>query len=92
MYTVEVTLQSTPLPLTVQKKEVEAAQKLYQEILSAMKTGEPSIVELTCDQQADKQVAVVSRQIMAVQIYEKSGATAGKQPGFFALLGDEAKS
>ncbi|NJL86749.1 MAG: hypothetical protein HC886_13495 [Leptolyngbyaceae cyanobacterium SM1_1_3] len=91
MYTVEVTLQSNPLPLTVQKKEVEVAQKLYQAVLSAMKTGEPNILEMACDQQVDKQVAVLSRQVMAVQIYEKSGTATGKQPGFFALLGDEVK-
>jgi hypothetical protein len=90
MYIVELTLKHTALPLTVQKKTVEAAEESYQTIMTALKEGRPGMLELTCEQQEGKKVAVMVSELAAVQIYEKSSSTSssGKAPGFFALAAE----
>ena len=86
MFTIDLTLKNTPVPLSVQRKSAEEAQATYQEILQAMRSQSPQVVELTCDHQPEKQIAVLSDQIGAVVISQKSGAAgAGRTPGFFAL-------
>lgn len=86
MFTIDLTLKNTPLPLSVQRKTEEAAQATYQEILKAMRSESPQILELSCDHQPEKKVAVLTNQIGAVIISQKSGAAgAGRTPGFFAL-------
>ncbi len=86
MYTVELTVRNTPLPLSVQKKELDAATAAYQMVLEAIRSGSKEVLELTCEQQMDKKVAVLASDLVAVQIYEKSGATAsGRTPGFFSM-------
>lgn len=85
MITIDLMLKYTPLPISVQRKEEEDAQALYQQILSAMSSSTPQIIELTCEKQEDKKVAVFSDQISAVIISQKSGATSsGRVPGFFS--------
>ncbi|MEO0533706.1 MAG: hypothetical protein AAF215_07545 [Cyanobacteria bacterium P01_A01_bin.123] len=90
MFTIDVTLQNTPLTLSVQKKEASAAQALYKSLLEAMRTKSPEMLELACDQQNEKKIALLSNQIAAVQIYEKSGTSAasGKPPGFFSMVNE----
>lgn len=90
MYIVEFALKHTPLPLTVQKKEKEAAEATYKQALDAIASGNPVTLEITCDEVADKKVAIAVSELAAVQMYDKSGkgASAGRQPGFFALAGE----
>jgi hypothetical protein len=86
MFTIDLTLKNTPVPLSVQRKSADAAEATYQEILKAMRSENPQLVELTCDHQPEKKIGVLSNQIGAVMISQKSGAAgAGRSPGFFAL-------
>ena len=86
MYILELTLKTTPVGLSVQRKTAEDAEATYQQILSAMKSGESQLLELTCDRQTDKKIAIFSDNLAAVQLYEKSSETAsGKAPGFFSM-------
>jgi hypothetical protein len=86
MYIIELTLKNTPMPLSVQRKSVEDADAVYQKMATALRSGSSELLELTCDRQPEKKVAVLSSEICAVQIYEKSSAAAsGKAPGFVAL-------
>jgi hypothetical protein len=86
MFTIDLTLKNTPVPLSVQRKSAEEAEATYQEILKAMSSESPKLLELSCDHQADKKIGVLSSQIGAVMVSQKSGAAgAGRTPGFFAL-------
>lgn len=90
MYIVELALKHTALPLTVQKQDKEAAEAAYQEVLSALTSGDPVMLELTCDKVTDKKIAIAVSELAAVQVYEKSGSAgaSGRAPGFFALAGE----
>lgn len=86
MFTIDLTLKNTPVPLSVQRKTEEEAQATYQEILKALRSETSQVLELSCDHQPEKKIAVLSNQIAAVIISQKSGAAgAGRTPGFFAL-------
>ena len=55
-----------------------------------MKSGTSELIELTCEKQTEKKVAVMSDQISAVILSQKDGsAAAGRVPGFFALADAE---
>ena len=85
MYSIEITLKLSPIPISVQRKEEAAADALYQTIINAMRSPNPELLELTCEKQTDKKVAVLSDQISAVIVSQKSGAAStGKAPGFVA--------
>lgn len=88
MYIIDVTLKNNPASLSVQRKTAEDAEALYQEVLQAM--GSPGrLLELTCDHQPGKKVTIASSEIAAVQIAEKTTATAsGRPPGFFAMANE----
>jgi hypothetical protein len=89
MYSIDITLKLSPIPISVQRKEEEGAEALYQMILNAMRSPTPELLELTCEKQTDKKVAVFSDQISAVIISQKSGAAStGRAPGFVALAGE----
>lgn len=91
MFTIDLILKYTPLPLSVQRKTEEDAQAVYQQVQTAMQTGSPEVLELTCEQQPEKKVCIVTRELCAVQISQKSGGSAtGKQPGFFAALAESS--
>ncbi|NEP12164.1 MAG: hypothetical protein F6K14_18535 [Symploca sp. SIO2C1] len=86
MFTIDLTLKNTPVPLSVQRKSAEEAELLYQKIITAMGSQSNQILELTCDHQPEKKVGVLSDQISAVVISQKSGAAGtGRTPGFFAM-------
>jgi hypothetical protein len=88
MYVIEILLKNTAMPMSVQRKTAEEATTVYQQVLEAMKAGNPSLLELTCDRQPEKKIAVATASIVAAQMYEKSGAAAsGKTPGFVAFAG-----
>lgn len=86
MFTIELMLKGTPIALSVQRKEADEAKALYQQILKAMEASKSQILELTCDRQPDKKIAVLSSEILAIQISDKSNmAASGRPAGFFGL-------
>jgi hypothetical protein len=90
MFTIDLLVRYIPVPLSVEKEEESQAQALYNEILSKIKETSPEIIELTCDKQKDKKIAVLSDQVTGVIISQKDGTAAGaKVPGFFAALNDK---
>ncbi|MCP9835757.1 MULTISPECIES: hypothetical protein [unclassified Cyanobium] len=83
MYVVEISLRLSPMPVAVQRKELDAAQALYGEVRQALENGHPKVLDLTCEKDEQKRVSLLSGEIVAVQIYEKSAvAGGGKRPGF----------
>ena len=85
MYSLELSLRYSPFPLSIQKKEFEDVNRIYNEIKNSMKdTVETSnLIELRCDKVQDKLIAVRAHEIISVQIYEKSSSAIGsKKPGF----------
>ena len=85
VFTIDIVLQDIPLPISVQRKESDAADSLYQQIVEAMRSGSAELVELTCDKDEDKKVAVKGNLICAISLNKKSGGMAeGRVPGFFA--------
>ncbi|MBE9129296.1 MULTISPECIES: hypothetical protein [unclassified Coleofasciculus] len=86
MFTIDLTLKNTPLPLSVQRKTAEDAQSTYQDVLKAIRSGSPELLELSCEYQPDKKIGVLTNQISAVMVSQKSGAAgAGRVPGFLAV-------
>jgi hypothetical protein len=89
MYSIDITLKLSPIPISVQRKEADAAEALYRSIIDAMRSSTPELLELTCEKQTDKKVAIFSDQITAVIVSQKSGAaSAGRVPGFVALTAE----
>ncbi len=83
MYIIELALKFSPLPLSVERKEVADANALYNKVRQCMERGQPRLLELTCEKVEDKKMTVLVEEILAVQIYEKTAATGGaKRPGF----------
>lgn len=86
MFTIDLTVKNTPFPLSVQRKSEEDAENLYKQILETIRSGNPQILELTCEKQPEKKIAVLTSEISAIQLSQKSStASAGRPPGFFAL-------
>ena len=84
MYIIEISLKFTPMFLSVQLKELQDAQEAYAKVVEAMRTGKPSVLELRCEHQENKQLTIATSEISAVQVYDKSGAAmTTKRPGFF---------
>jgi len=87
MLTIDIMLKNTSIPISIQKKETEQAQTLYQQLLTAMKNPQPEVIEIHCDKEPGKTVALLSEQISAVIMSEKSGSTgATRGAGFFATV------
>ena len=85
MYSLELSLRYSPFPLSIQKKEFEDVQQIYDEIKNAMNENVESsnLIELRCDKVQDKLIAVKAKEVVSVQIYEKSSVAGGaKRPGF----------
>ena len=85
MYSLELSMRYSPFPLSIQKKEFEDVQQIYDEIKNAMNENVESsnLIELKCDKVQDKLIAVRIQEIISVQIYEKSSVAGGaKRPGF----------
>lgn len=90
MYIIDISLKLTPMPMSVQRKSAEDAEAVYEQVLEAMRSGSPQILELTCEQVPDKKVSLLSSEICAVQVYQKSStaAASGRAPGFAAVLAE----
>ena len=84
MFTLELSLRYSPFPISIQKKEYDEVLKVFERIKNAMRENEDSVlIDLTCDKMKSKSIAVQSKEIIAVQIYEKSAIAGGsKRPGF----------
>jgi uncharacterized small protein (DUF1192 family) len=83
VYVIELSLKLSPMPVAVQRKEQDAALALFAEVKQAMTSGEPRLLELHCEKEEEKRIALLSSEIVAVQTYEKTaGSSSGKRPGF----------
>ena len=83
MYSIELTIKLSPLPLIVQRKEHRDAQRLYAEVKDSIQKGNQRFLELTCEKVEDKKITVLVSEIIAVQIYEKTSSSgSSKRPGF----------
>ena len=83
MYVVELSLKLSPMPVAVQRKELAEAQALYASVRQALEGAGPRVLELTCEKEPDKKVSLLTSELVAVQIYEKSATGGGgKRPGF----------
>ncbi|MGB2926042.1 MAG: hypothetical protein WBB82_12130 [Limnothrix sp.] len=90
MYSLDLTLKFSPMPVSVQRKEEGDAHALYQSVIDAMKGNEATLIELSCDKDEEKKIALFSDQISAAILNKKSGAgSAGRVPGFFATQSAE---
>ncbi len=86
MFTIDLTLKYSPIPVSVQRKEEVDALAVYKQVVAAMKASQPQLVELTCEKQTEKKIALLSDQISAVIVGQKDGSSAaGRVPGFFSL-------
>ena len=85
MYSLELTLRYSPFPLSIQKKDYEEVKRIYNEIKDFMhgNENEDSLIELKCEKVQDKLITVLAKEVISVQIYEKSAVAGGsKRPGF----------
>ena len=83
LYTLEIALKLSPFPLSVQRKELANAKSIYNQVRDSMTKGHPTILELSCEQLDEKKITVLTSEILAVQIYEKTSLGVGsKRPGF----------
>ena len=84
MFTLELTLRYSPFPISIQKKEYDVVLRVFEQIKNSMRENTNSVlIDLTCEKIKSKSIAVLSSEIIAVQIYEKSAIAGGsKRPGF----------
>ena len=85
MYSLELSLRYSPFPISIQKKDFEDVKRIYDEIKNAMDEAleTSNLIELRCDKVQDKLIAVRAKEIISIQIYEKSSVAGGaKRPGF----------
>jgi len=83
VYVIEIALKLSPLPLSVERKELGEAEALYSQIKQCLQQGQNNVLELTCEKVEDKKVALLTGEVLAVQMYEKTAASGGsKRPGF----------
>ena len=84
MYSLEISLRYSPFPLSIQKKEFEDIKRIYDEIRNFMNSdNQNSLIELSCEKVQDKLITVLAKEVISVQIYEKSAVAGGsKRPGF----------
>jgi len=82
MFTIELTLKSNPLSLSVERKEQEASEQLYKSIVETIQHGETKLLELTCEKQQGKKITVLTSEISAVQVLEKNASATVTGVGF----------
>jgi hypothetical protein len=88
MFIIDITLKGTPVALSVQRKTEEDAEALYKQVVDAIGPSNGKAIELTCEHQPGKKISILSSEISAVQISEKSGSatSSGRPPGFVSLV------
>ena len=85
MYSLEISLRYSPFPLSIQKKDYENVKRIYDEIKDCMSGNNQNLplIELSCEKVQDKLITVLAKEVISVQIYEKSAVAGGsKRPGF----------
>ena len=82
MYTFELSLRGNPVPVIISRKEQEGADNLYHLLTEAMAGRGETVLHLTCEKQEGRKVAVLSSEILAVQVVSKIGAPTGMGAGF----------
>ena len=85
MYSLELSLRYSPFPIAIQKKEYDDVKGIYDEIKQKMNDNDnnSNLIELKCEKVQDKLIVVRAKEVIAVQIYEKSSVAGGaKRPGF----------
>ena len=85
MYSLELSLRYSPFPIAIQKKEFDDVKGIYDEIKKNMSDNDnnSTLIELKCEKVQDKLIVVRAKEVIAVQIYEKSSVAGGaKRPGF----------
>ena len=85
MYSLEISLRYSPFPLSIQKKEYRDIKSIYDEIKDFMNGNKDDsyLIELKCEKVQDKLITVLAKEVISVQIYEKSAVAGGsKRPGF----------
>ena len=85
MYSLEISLRYSPFPLSIQKKNYEDVKTIYDEIKDFMNGNNQTstLIELSCEKVQDKFITVLAKEVISVQIYEKSAVPGGsKRPGF----------
>ena len=90
MFSIDITVRNTAFPASVQRKNQEDAESVYQLVLSAMRSNSPEIIELECEGKVEKKIAIRASEISGIQITQKDGTASGsgKTPGFFALASE----
>ena len=64
-------------------KRLTDAESVYQQVRQALEQGQPRLLEMTCEKVEGKRLSVLTSDVLAVQIYEKTAASGGsKRPGF----------
>ena len=85
MYSLEISLRYSPFPISIQKKDYDSVKRIYDEIKDSMNTENQNskLIELSCEKIQDKLITVLSKEVISVQMYEKSAVAGGsKRPGF----------
>ena len=82
MYSIELAIKLSPVPLIVQRKDHDEAKRLYSEVVDIIQKNNQRLLELTCEKVEDKKITVLVSEVIAVQIYEKTNSAGSKRPGF----------
>ena len=85
MYSLEISLRYSPFPLSIQKKNYDDVKRIYDEIKDFMNGNNQTtnLIEISCEKVQDKLITVLAKEVISVQIYEKSAVPGGsKRPGF----------
>ena len=85
MYSLEISLRYSPFPLSIQKKDYDDVKRIYDDIKDFMNGNKDDLqlIELKCEKVQDKLISVLAKEVISVQIYEKSAVAGGsKRPGF----------
>ena len=90
MFSIDIIVKNTPVSLSVQRKLEADAEAVYQQVLAAIRNSQPQILELTCEKNPEKKIAVLSSEISGVVFSQKSGAAStGRAPGFVSMTAAE---
>ncbi len=66
MFTIDLTVRNTAFPASVERKTQEDAEAIYQLVLSAMRSGNPDIIELESEGKVEKKIAIRATEISGV--------------------------
>jgi hypothetical protein len=82
MFTIELNLRGNPVPIIINRKDQEGADSLYQLLTEGMEGRGEKVLHLSCERQEGRKIAVLSSEILAVQISSKTGTPSGLGAGF----------